>query len=179
MHNIQTIVSSNSDIRFLYDKYHQEKWSLEHIHAQNSEELRTEKQWEDWLDYHKSYLGEDFIMPNKITKDKFNDLVNNVYEKYNEDKSSSNVDHSIYNLALLLSKDNSALSNSIFPVKRNKLIERDKEGRFIPLCTKNAFLKYYSSSDDQQLSFWSDDDKISYGKDIKDTMKYFLGDKNE
>ena len=61
--------------------------------------------------------------------------------------------HSISNLALLNISDNVALSNSTFDVKRNIIIEMDKRGQFIPFCTKMVFLKYYTSSEYNQLHF--------------------------
>ena len=73
-------------------------------------------------------------------------------------------------LALLSKKDNSTLNNSIFPVKRNKIIELEKEGKFIPLCTRNVFLKFYSNSDNQPY-YWSSNDKESYYIALKETLK--------
>ena len=58
--------------------------------------------------------------------------------------------HSITNLALLDRRDNAALSNSVFEVKRREIIRRDKEGSYIPACTRNVFLKYYT--DDRATS---------------------------
>jgi len=49
--------------------------------------------------------------------------------------------HTIENLALLSGKDNSSLNNAIFPIKSKKISQLEKEGSFIPQCTKNVFLK--------------------------------------
>ena len=59
------------------------------------------------------------------------------------------------------------------PVKRNKIIELEKEGKFIPLCTRNVFLKFYSNSDNQPY-YWSLDDKISYFAALKVVLKPYL-----
>ena len=32
------------------------RWSLKHIHAQNSEGLRTESAWKEWLKLHRSSI---------------------------------------------------------------------------------------------------------------------------
>lgn len=37
----------------------------------------------------------------------------------------------------------------------------DKAGDYIPICTKNVFMKYYSSSD-TKLHFWSEEDRKCY-----------------
>lgn len=78
--------------------------------------------------------------------------------------------HRLSNLALLPRWQNSALNNSVFSVKRDKIIEMDKAGAFIPLCTRNVFLKYYSASQDTQLAFWSATDRDSYLKEIKEVL---------
>ena len=42
------------------------------------------------------------------------------------------------------------------------MIRRDKEGSYIPACTRNVFLKYYTESGNQQLHFWSAADRHAY-----------------
>lgn len=51
--------------------------------------------------------------------------------------------HVLDNLALLSRKHNSSLNNAIFPVKRNRIIELQKEGKYVPLTTMNVFLKIF------------------------------------
>src|SRR5690606_20136969 len=80
--------------------------------------------------------------------------------------------HILDNLALLSKKDNSALNNSIFPVKRKKIIALEKEGKFIPITTKHVFLKYYSDSDLQPY-YWSKADKELYFKNIQSTLSSY------
>ena len=69
---------------------------------------------------------------------------------------------SIANLALLPGGDNSALSNSVFAVKRAVILEHDRRGSYIPVCTRNVFLKYYSPADEHQMHFWSARDREHY-----------------
>ena len=54
----------------------------------------------------------------------------------------------------------------------------DKNGKFIPICTKNVFLKYYSN-ELSNLYFWSKDDQEDYKGSIIKTLENFLGEKNE
>jgi hypothetical protein len=70
--------------------------------------------------------------------------------------------HSISNLALLASGDNSALSNSTFAAKRREILQRDERGSYIPACTRNLFLKYYTNTEDQQFYYWSGVDREDY-----------------
>ncbi|MDQ7046596.1 MAG: DUF1524 domain-containing protein [Sulfurovum sp.] len=86
--------------------------------------------------------------------------------------------HTIDNLALLSNKNNSALNNNIFPKKRDIIIQKDKAGEFIPICTKNVFLKYYSK-DISKLYFWKDRDREEYILEMKDVIENFLGEIND
>ena len=98
----------------------------------------------------------------------FNQLKSELMKLFN----SASV-HILDNLTLLASKQNSALNNAIFPVKRNKIIQLEKEGAYIPLVTKNVFLKYYSDSDLQPY-YWSKADKKNYLEDIQQKLKPYL-----
>ena len=82
--------------------------------------------------------------------------------------------HSISNLALLGHGDNAALSNSVFEVKRREIIRRDKEGSYIPACTRNVFLKYYTQAGNQQLHFWSAADREAYLEAIEAAVGPYL-----
>ena len=54
----------------------------------------------------------------------------------------------------------------------------DKNGEYIPFCTKMVFLKYYSDSSDNQLHFWSISDMNSYVKFINIILKDYLDGKS-
>jgi hypothetical protein len=82
--------------------------------------------------------------------------------------------HSIGNLALLDHRDNAALNNSVFEVKRREIIRRDKDGSYIPACTRNVFLKYYTGIGDQQLHFWSSADRDAYLAAIQTAVAPYL-----
>ena len=87
--------------------------------------------------------------------------------------------HSITNMALLKRDDNSALNNSVFEVKRQIVLKIDRNlddvtDGYIPVCTRNVFLKYYAEADAQQIHFWSPQDRKSYHKAIVSTLKAYL-----
>ena len=60
--------------------------------------------------------------------------------------------------------------------KRNEIIKMDKKGQFIPFCTKMVFLKYYTPSEDNQLHFWGQADRIAYIKAINETLEDYLAE---
>ena len=51
--------------------------------------------------------------------------------------------NSIANLTLLDKDTNSKIGNNFFDTKRRELINAEKTGVYIPICTKNVFLKFY------------------------------------
>jgi hypothetical protein len=110
----------------------------------------------------------ELLSSNKIDLVDFNQLKDELIRVF--DSSSS---HELDNLALLSKKDNSALNNSIFPVKRNKIIKLEKQGKFIPPCTRNVFLKFYSNSDNQPY-YWSKSDKVLYFQALEKVLNPFL-----
>lgn len=170
--------------KFPFERYINEKWSLEHIHAQNSEDLKTDKQRILLLEEQKIYfqnLNEEEILneineileKDEIDLDNFVLLQEEIFKKYTEE-DSVNI-HSIDNMALLSTDDNSALNNNVFPIKRDKIIELDEKGSFIPICTKNVFLKYYSK-DVTQNSIWTKKDRNAYLKEIRGILNNYLPD---
>jgi hypothetical protein len=70
--------------------------------------------------------------------------------------------------------ENSALNNSTFDVKRDKILGMDKRGDYIPICTRRVFLKYYTPSDKNQLHFWGEEDRKAYMKAMNEVLKSYL-----
>lgn len=183
--NIATIINSKgSYTRFSFNEYNGKKWSLEHIHAQNDKELKDKKAQDAWLSSVEKYLDDNKIGDKQLAEmivsfkedNKRNDFFALQIEILNR-FGDVNM-HGIENLALLTAEDNSFLSNGLFIEKREKIIEMDKNGKFIPICTKNVFLKYYSN-ELSNLYFWSKDDQEDYKGSIIKTLENFLGEKNE
>ncbi len=161
-------------------------WSLEHIHAQQSEGMRTQEIWKEWLELHipsvqavgRSREGLVLDMQAAVKKEKleraeFDALQQEVIELLST-KGSTEYLHSIANLALLNASDNAALSNAAFDVKRNMIVEMDKRGQYIPFCTKMVFLKYYTPSAENQLHFWAQADREAYTKAINRVLSAYL-----
>ena len=200
--NILTVdgLSNIPQNRFPFSLFINEKWSLEHIHAQNSEQIKDTKAIKAWLEETKLAISnitdfvkdtdniegddtiyksqemtidvvknkiDDFLSADSYDTDAFNMFKINVIEMF-DSKSI----HTLDNLALLTSKNNSTLNNVIFPVKRNRLIKLEKEGAFIPSCTRNVFLKLYSTSNNQPY-YWSKSDKEAYLTEIKTVINEF------
>ena len=104
----------------------------------------------------------EIVESNSIeSRNVFDNIFNEVCNVLSEDGDSEYI-HSLANMALLKKNDNAALNNSTFDVKRNKIVEMDQKGAFIPYCTKMVFLKYYTPSNDNQVHFWGKKDRDAY-----------------
>ena len=189
--NVVTVMKKSSAYsRFPFDLYNKNHWSLEHIHAQNSEGIGHSKElWLAWIDEHlysfKQFADEKYedvvkmlenVDRESITREVFEGLFNDISTIIQDDYG---VDlHNVDNMALLDISSNSAISNNFFDVKRHMIIEMDRKGEFIPVCTRNVFLKYYSQ-DPSQIHYWSASDREDYLNAIKSMLKEYLTDSEE
>ncbi|MCX6306924.1 MAG: DUF262 domain-containing protein [Bacteroidetes bacterium] len=185
--NIKTTIQTQSDdryfVRFPFQKFKTTQWSIEHIHAQNSKGLNTKEQWKAWLNEAKKgleliqdkYGVKEVIQKinaennDSLKNEVFQSLFNEIIKVSGDNKDDSEM-HDLSNLALLDGGTNSALSNNIFIVKRGLIIQKEITGEFIPICTRNVFLKYYSENP-SQLFFWSEQDRNEYIKEMKTMLE--------
>ena len=108
----------------------------------------------------------------------FEQLLPKVVEALSPQDEDLEYIHQLSNMALLSVPQNSAVSNYTFDAKRNIIIEMDKKGKYIPFCTKMAFLKYYST-EEANLHFWSQDDRMAYRQAIDNVLAPYLPDHNK
>lgn len=194
--NIQYMIIHNSKsehwyIRFPFDLYKKQKWDIEHINSFTTYEItKGEEQvkWietalEDLLNLGINIEEKDELLYADIERFKSN-TVNNLFpgiksriakhagEDVDEDEDIKN---NLGNLTLLNAEINRGYGNSLFVTKRKEIINKDKEGCFIPICTKNIFLKYYDTEGSSK-TIWSkaNGDHSKYLAEIKDTLKEFI-----
>jgi uncharacterized protein with ParB-like and HNH nuclease domain len=191
--NILTINKIQDDSqRYPFVSHKAEQWSLEHIQAQTPQKLSTRKEWREWLEAHRDAMPnlektegllkesdevlaslDDEKKNQKAFQEIFNELSERITKVFHESEDGGEEIHTIENMALIGFKKNSALNNSVFAVKRRKILEMDKAGSYIPLCTKNVFFKYYTS-EANDFTFWDPQDRKAYVEAIKDTLRDYL-----
>ena len=180
--NVETVRRmKDSSERYSFRIHRQQSWSLEHIHAQQAESLTKADQWKEWLRLHREALVElpavDEVRRDELLR-RIDDIEENIDRQAFQrvagdvaamftlaDVSAAAAAHSVHalsNLALLASGHNSALNNAVFEVKRRRILELDRKGGYIPVCTRHVFLKYYTDADAQQIHFWSTQDREAY-----------------
>lgn len=194
--------------RFPYNLYKTSRknigWDVEHIDSNTENELRNQ---EDRIEYLKlTYLGitdeeikqeiSTLLLSGNIDDDKFGAIRKKIT---NEDHLSSEDKNKIWNFALLDAKTNRGYGNAPFPAKRRVIIGKDQglkyiinpEGgvvnvetklkvpTFIPICTRNAFLKYYTTSQATNLTAWLKEDAEAYLNDMILVIGEFIEIANE
>lgn len=178
--NIISILQSEENAyRFPFNKFKTMNWDIEHIHAIATDTNNKDVQ-KAWLRENKEYISgtlrkeiEDMLSQKEIEEEKLSSLVEKVTNELSEKGFDNDNINDISNLTLLDSGTNRSYKNIIFPLKRMRIIEEDKKGTFIPLCTKNVFQKYYTPNA-SDLSIWSKEDKENYRQSIITTFNTFV-----
>jgi len=130
-------------------------------------------------------IFESEVEINPEIRSRFNEITDLTNEYFQIDN--------INNLALLDGITNSLLNNNNFKKKREEILKIDMQKLedfnnsifkknnnkkpFIPICTKNVFLKYYSKNI-KQMSFWGFEDRAEYLDNIKLTLKKYFENGN-
>lgn len=223
--NIETYQKSEAQFRFPFNKYKDENWTLEHIHAQNADDFETIAELKTFIDELRSWSNEiiksieelnnngnkseneleelnklkiDFekfkqeTIPliarleaswkNLMDEDEINSIQKNLVEEVIKSIEEIMGVHKLSNMALLDGNTNSGLGKKGFIEKRKYIIDIDKKNwkkkdekkHFIPICTKNIFLKYYTNNI-TQMDFWGYQDRENYIETISKTLKkYFI-----
>lgn len=191
--NVETCIK-NKRMRFAFNDYRSKdnKWDIEHVNSQNESDIQKVEERRNWL-----------TIVTGLLKQRKEDDANSLYEKglelidrYNLDLSVSPSEYQSYydkvnqffapnmesidknnisNLTLLDSGTNREYHDAPFPYKRQCIIKKDREGKtFIPVCTRNLFLKYYSEeqTDSSQLDNmrWNKIDMDNYLNKLIDTI---------
>jgi uncharacterized protein with ParB-like and HNH nuclease domain len=177
--------------KFPFDLFKLNNWDIEHVGSQKDNPLKDVKDKIIWLSYIPNINSNDERWPrlksqaallSNALKEKEKDEGNKFQELYSSiisviQKNVNDTKDTIDNLALLDSGTNRGYGNALFPTKRQTIIENDTNGVFIPFCTKNLFLKYYSSEDknnSQWKNSWEDSDRKAYLYAIHNTIDFIL-----
>lgn len=136
----------------------------------------------------------------KVKDGDFDNLKTSICEKVNVGKISNDLlnedeKNRLWNFALLDSGTNRSYGNALFPSKRNFIIARTKglrkvwstenkkwvdrhlPGAFVPICTRNVFLKTYTPDSDIRFLEWDKRDAECYRSDIEMVFKYYCDSK--
>lgn len=184
LYNIEYMLKNkSSNSKFPFDLFKGKTWDIEHIDPRTTNNLIKKKEdKKDWL----KIVMEDYNIDNNIKSDiekyldddnnkNFEELYDSIVKSlFDEEDKDNEIDRDLlYNLTLLDSHTNRSYGNAFFKSKRKRIIEEDKKGNFIPICTKNIFLKYFNLNA-STIYKYTKDDAEAYGNDLDETLKEFL-----
>lgn len=182
--NILTIIKCKDAMRFPFNLYKIQQWDIEHIHPLSAKPPETVEDRIAWLRERKKELlemgwdeaGEKiclFIQSVAIKDprqyEEFCSELDKAYGKLENDDIS--------NLTLLDAGTNRSYKNAFFEEKRRKIIARDRDAVFVPVCTKNVFLKLYSA-DVTDMTFWGIKDREDYLRAVREVLMGYIQEKS-
>ena len=187
--------------RFPFDLYSTVNYDIEHIDSKTEKEissLKIEAKIEFLKDleidfsYEIGKTFEDNISllflesfadnkweENNIKEDQLDKILESTIEIINAflekdiDKLDDKTKNNIGNLTILNDSINRSYGNAYFNTKRRLIIEADREGKYIPVTTKNVFLKYYSGNTKKHTR-WSKTDAENYQEEIEKSLSKFM-----
>lgn len=185
--NVATLLQNRrSNLRFQFDSFKSERWDIEHIRSVTDDRPERHHERRRWLENSLGYLkskdadaelqADIQVFLELAQVDAANEVFDPLYERvleYFHETNGGEAEHGISNLTLLDESTNRSYKNAVFAVKRQRLLELDQAGIFVPLCTRNAFLKCYSPQVDNVM-FWGEDDRDGYVSVITDVLADFF-----
>ena len=185
--NLVTLLGNEqSNMRFQFESFKIAKWDIEHVRSVASDRPGTSAGKVEWLERCHGYLKSANEAPDlqsdiqafigllgkEATDAAFDGVYENVLRHFREDKEDE-ADNGISNLVLLDSATNRSYGNAVFAVKRHRVLSLDRDGLFVPLCTRNVFLKCYNPQV-EHVMFWTQEDRDGYRRVIIDTLHSFF-----
>jgi hypothetical protein len=178
--------NQKSNLRFQFDSFKTEDWDIEHIRSVADDKPERYHQRKAWLENSRRYLKsqnnesdlcikiEDFLELSQVdvTNEMFDALYEEILDIFGEATEGEAV-RSIANLTLLDEHTNRSYKNAPFAIKRQRLLDLDQDGIFVPLCTRNVFLKVYSRPVGNVM-FWGEADQQGYQNKIRDVLVNFF-----
>ena len=185
--------------KFPFHLYKLESWDVEHINSNTTNDegdADTQKEWllnvylsadDDAQQKIQSYFDESAEEGKRKWFDEIKQIIPQNEEWTSDEKNR------IWNYTLLDSSTNRSYGNAIFSGKRRVIIGKDKgvsiaipkiskdgklqlgeetkaKSSFVPPCTKQVFMKYYSATM-SDANYWTKVDAEGYLNDIKDCIK--------
>lgn len=182
--NIATLLrNKTSSMLFPFASFKTEAWDIEHIRSLADAKLIEHEHRRSWLSNACDFFTEQGLHPElvaearvlidseQIRAHQFDPLYKQFRAQFKEDDEFS--EHGIGNLTLLDAATNRGYGNATFPVKRRTVLKRDQSGTFVPIGTRNVFLKAYGRKA-SDLMFWSEQDQSSYRDAVVDALVNFF-----
>lgn len=168
---------AKGDNKELIEALNKEISALKSKAALNTEEQEIKSIFENLIEVKELSL-KDTDADKRDFNSKFNSLYKLVLTHFKDTHIPDEEKDKLSNMALLNASINRSYGDAFFPIKRSIIKENDMTGVFVPIATKNVFMKYYSKKVDNMM-YWTQDDAADYLKAIKNTLSYINNDEND
>ena len=178
-------LESESDVyKFPFDVLSTQNWDIEHVDSFHTNNLKRDKDKEDWIKTAMDdRLGdlkdeEKALILQKLEENALDDAINLLKKNAQEVEADEEIKNTIGNLTLLDAATNRSYGNSLFCTKRRIIIERIKQGVFVPVATQYIFAKFFDPKGTNR-SLWTRDDMEAYHKYIYDILITYVNNEED
>ena len=190
--------------KFPFHLFKMEGWDVEHINSNTTNDEKKENYKNEYLINSYFVVSKEIqteikkFYEESTDAKSFEDIKRAIEDELGRpDEWADNEKNKIWNYTLLDSSTNRSYGNMIFSGKRRIIAAKDrgleieiptlKDGKiivgeekpaksaFVPICTKNVFMKYYSSNQGAANYWLKEIDAKAYKKDIIDKLKEKFG----
>lgn len=178
-------LESESDVyKFPFDVLSAQNWDIEHVDSFHTNTLMRDKDKEDWIKTAMDDRSGDLkdeekaLIQQKLEENALDDAINILKKNAQEVEADEEIKDTIGNLTLLDAATNRSYGNSLFCTKRRIIIERIKQGVFVPVATQYIFAKFFDPKGTNR-SLWTRDDMEAYHKYIYDALITYVNNEED
>lgn len=173
-------LESESDVyKFPFDVLNAQNWDIEHIDSFHTNALKKDNDKKEWIETALSDRSDELSKEEKeqinlkIEENALDDAINIIKRNAQEVDTEEEIKNTIGNLTLLDTATNRMYGNSLFCTKRRIIIERIKQGVFVPVATQYIFAKFFDQKGTNR-SLWTKEDMEAYHNYIYNVISNYL-----
>ena len=173
-------LESESDVyKFPFDVLNAQNWDIEHIDSFHTNALKKDNDKKEWIETALADRSDELSKDEKeqinlkIEENALDDAINIIKRNAQEVDTEEEIKNTIGNLTLLDAETNRMYGNSLFCTKRRIIIERIKQGVFVPVATQYIFAKFFDQKGTNR-SLWTKEDMEAYHNYIYNVISNYL-----
>ena len=173
-------LESESDVyKFPFDVLNAQNWDIEHIDSFHTNALKKDNDKKEWIETALADRSDELSKDEKeqinlkIEENALDDAINIIKRNAQEVDTEEEIKNTIGNLTLLDAATNRMYGNSLFCTKRRIIIERIKQGVFVPVATQYIFAKFFDQKGTNR-SLWTKEDMEAYHNYIYNVISNYL-----
>ena len=179
------LLNSDSDVyKFPFDVLDAQNWDIEHIDSFHTNTLKKDEDMKEWIRVAMDDRTEELSETERNTIERlveekaYKDAIEVLKKNAKEDEADEETKNQIGNLTLLDAATNRMYGNSLFCTKRRIIVERIKQGVFVPIATQYIFAKFFDKKGTKR-SLWTQEDMDAYNKYVYDAIINYIKKEDE